>query len=38
MLAGVVMLAVMVAVAFYLDREIDNDDSVHDSRLHRLDR
>jgi hypothetical protein len=38
MLAGVVMLAVMVAVAFYLDRDIDHDESVHDSRLRRLDR
>lgn len=38
MLAGVVMLAVMVAVAFYLDRDIDHDESIHDSRLHRLDR
>jgi hypothetical protein len=38
MLAGVVMLAVMVAVAFYLDRDIDHDESVHDSRRRRLDR
>jgi hypothetical protein len=38
MLAGVLMLAVMVAVAFYLDRDIDHDDSIHDARLHRLDR
>jgi hypothetical protein len=37
MLAGVVMLAVMVAVAFYLDRDIEHDDSTHDS-MHRLDR
>jgi hypothetical protein len=38
MLAGVVMLAVMVAVAFYLDSDIGHDESIHDRRLHRLDR
>jgi hypothetical protein len=38
MLAGVVMLAVMVAVAFYLDSDIGHDDSIHDSRLRRMDR
>jgi len=38
MLAGVVMLALMVVVAFYLDRDIDRDDPIHDPRLHRLDR
>lgn len=37
MLVGVVMLAVMVAVAFYLDSDIDRDDSI-DSCLRRMDR
>jgi len=38
MLTAVLMLAVMVAVAFYLDSDIEHDDSIHDSRLRGIDR